>query len=160
MYTIEFKDELGPALAQLDAALGDMTELMQDLGELLVQSTQDRMAEGKDAEGNPFAPRSPLTLEQYAERELTFGPPLNVTGDLRQSIAYEASRDGVFWGSNAIQAAVMQFGASQGAFGTSPRGGPLPWGDIPARPFIGVSDEDLLNIQAEIAEYLTRKTEE
>lgn len=36
----------------------------------------------------------------------------------------------------------MQEGASQGEFGTSNHGGSLPWGDIPARPFIGVSADD------------------
>ena len=160
MYTITFKDELGPALAQLEAALADKTELMQDLGELLVQSTQDRMEAGENPDGSPFAPRSALTLAQYAEKGLSFGKPLNVTGELRLSIAYEASPDGVTWGSNAIQAAVMQLGAAQGAFGTNARGGPIPWGDIPAREYIGLSEEDVSNVILEIEEYLERKTAE
>ena len=40
------------------------------------------------------------------------------------------------------EAGTHQFGASKGAFGTTSRGSPIPWGDIPARPFFGLSSED------------------
>ena len=34
-----------------------------------------------------------------------------------------------------------QFVTEQGEFGLTSRGGPIPWGDIPARPFLGWSDD-------------------
>ena len=56
----------------------------------------------------------------------------------------------------------MQFGATAGEFGAHIGKDKLgrdhihsiPWGNIPARPFIGLSDEDQTNIAAEIAEWL------
>ncbi|MFM8333842.1 MAG: phage virion morphogenesis protein, partial [Candidatus Methylumidiphilus sp.] len=44
---------------------------------------------------------------------------------------------GVMVGSPMVYAAVQQFGASKGAFGKN-----VPWGDIPARAFLGLSDAD------------------
>ncbi|WP_409934431.1 phage virion morphogenesis protein [Tepidimonas sp.] len=29
-----------------------------------------------------------------------------------------------------------------GTFGATKRGGKIPWGDVPARPFMGISDDD------------------
>ena len=48
----------------------------------------------------------------------------------------------------------MQFGARYGAFGTISRGGSIPWGNIPARPFLGISDTDRSNIAATVEEWL------
>ena len=45
-------------------------------------------------------------------------------------------------GSTRIYAGAHQFGARRGACGTNKKGAPIPWGDIPARPFLGVSDAD------------------
>jgi phage gpG-like protein len=79
-----------------------------------------------------------------------FGP----TGLLSQQIFHEANATGVSWGSNLIYSAVMQFGAAQGAFGSMSNGSPIPWGNIPARPFIGVSAEDQSNIIATLEDWL------
>lgn len=57
---------------------------------------------------------------------------------------------------------MMQFGAEQGAFGaiftTDERGRDhshlIPWGDIPARPFIGLSLADEASIHDIVAEFL------
>ncbi|MEQ3671482.1 MAG: phage virion morphogenesis protein [Pseudophaeobacter sp.] len=62
----------------------------------------------------------------------------------------------VEYGSNAIQSAVMQFGAAKGAFGTASNGSSIPWGNIPARPFIGISEEDETNLALELEEWLER----
>ncbi|WP_157023071.1 phage virion morphogenesis protein [Parasedimentitalea huanghaiensis] len=145
---------MDPLLAAVAAAIGDMSPIMQDIGELLVQSSQDRMRDGEQPDGTPFAPRSQTTLDRYAMLGLTFGAPLNVSGDMRNTLFYDADQDSAEFGSNAIQAAVMQFGAAKGAFGKASNGASIPWGAIPARPFIGMSDEDQDNIVAELSEWL------
>jgi phage gpG-like protein len=43
-------------------------------------------------------------------------------------------------------AAVQQFGAVAGALGRNKRGSPIPWGNIPARPFLGVSAQDKVEV--------------
>ena len=165
MITMEFNDgEARLVLAQIEAALTDMTPLMRDLGDMLVQSTQDRMLRGEQPDGTSFAPRSAVTLARYAKLGLSYGAPLNQSGEMRGQIAFDAGADYVEVGSNAIQAAVMQFGAAQGEFGASIGKDKLgrdhfhtiPWGDIPARPFIGLSGEDQTNIVAEVEEWLER----
>jgi len=57
-------------------------------------------------------------------------------------------------GSVLEYAAVQQFGAKKGAFGRTRRGAPIPWGDIPPRPFLGLSDADRRSILDLIAEHL------
>ena len=63
-------------------------------------------------------------------------------------------RDQVTLSTNVEYAVVQQFGAKQGAFGRDKRNHPLPWGDIPARPFLGFSDRDKADILAILSEYL------
>ena len=147
-------DTLDPLLSAVAAAVEDMSLVMADIGELLVASAQDRMQDGDQPDGSPFAPRSQTTLDRYGKLGLTFGAPLNVSGDMRNTLFYDASQDSVEYGSNAIQAAVMQFGAAKGAFGAASNGASLPWGTIPARPFIGLSDDDQDNIVAELEDWL------
>lgn len=146
-------------LARLAAHLTDMTPAMQEIGEMLVASTQDRIARGETPEGSPFAPRSAVTLARYAAEGTRFGNPLNVTGTLRGGIFHDAGPDQVRVGAPAIQSAVMQFGAGQGAFGRSKRGGPIPWGNIPPRPFLGLSDDDRAGIIEIVAEWIERSVE-
>ena len=146
------------ALRQLDrltAALSDLTPAMQDVGEFLLASTEERYDAGVSPDGTPFAPKSPATIERYRR-----GPdpvdirPLFKSGTMRRTLHYEADATGVEVGSNAIQAAVMQFGAEKGAFGSTEGGTPLPFGDIPVRPFIGLSDQDGTGIVAIVEEWL------
>lgn len=162
MFTIEIKDaEVERALTGLQALLSDLSQVMGQIGDALVQSTQDRMLIGQSPDGSPFAPRAASTLKAYEKKGEKPGPyPLWLTQTMRRGINFRSGPDFVSVGSNALQAAVMQFGAKQGQFGArmgrtkQKDGGPasrdyfhhLPWGDIPARPFLGLSDTDRSNI--------------
>ena len=72
--------------------------------------------------------------------------------------------DHVRVGSNALQAAVMQFGAVKGSTGayfyTTKTGkqvdGASPWGNIPARPYLGLSESDKTGIIDIVGEWLQR----
>lgn len=99
-------------------------------------------------------------------------------GGLSGSIHSKAYKDKVIIGTNKIYAAVHQFGAKKGSFGTfavnvrehlrkasagksyrvraHTRKTALPWGDIPKRPFMMVQDEDWTEIMATINEYITK----
>lgn len=172
MIEIEINDaRVASAFRALEAALSDMSPAMYEIGENMVRSTQDRMQKGLEPDGSAFAPRSPVTLGRYKAQGQKYGPhPLWLTSTMRQNIAYAADRDSVAWGSNAIQAAVMQFGAEQGEFGaaigrTRPSEKrqksqdyftPLPWGRIPARPFLGLSEQDRGDVIDIVGEWLER----
>ncbi len=97
------------------------------------------------------------------------GQPLRDTGRLMNSITRKATGSEVRVGTNVVYAAVHHFGAKRGSFGTKEvtvkphtrlinqvfgrpltkarkvnvrahqRSMPMPWGDIPARPFMLVT---------------------
>lgn len=165
MITVEInEEEITRALARVSAALTDMTPLMQDIGDLMVDSTRENFKDGTDPDGNPWAPKSATTLEAYRRRGdgQPTRPLIGPSRTLSTTINAEPSTDRVAWGSNVIQAAVMQFGAGAGEFGA--RAGldkngreffmPIPWGAIPARPYLGVGQGDTDAIIATIEEYL------
>lgn len=172
MIQLEINDaQVRTAFDRLQAALTDMRPAMDEIGQTMVLSTKTRMQAGVSPDGTPFAPRSAVTLARYAAQGKKYGPhPLWLTSTMRQNIAHSAGADHVRWGSNAIQAAVMQFGAEQGAFGAAmgrtrpsekrPKSQdyftPIPWGRIPARPFLGLSEQDRTDISEIIGEWLER----
>ena len=144
MITIEIKeDEITAALEGLLVHLGGMTKVMQDIGELLMVSTKDRFPKGEAPDGSAWAAKSPVT--KGTDRRPLFGP----TGMLSSQIFYEAGADSVEVGSNLVQAAMMHFGGTKSAF-------PHLWGDIPARPFLGVSEDDRTGILETVEEWLAR----
>jgi phage virion morphogenesis protein len=146
MITIELKqDTVSPALDRLSELLDDLTPVMQEIGEYLVESTKQRFQEGKAPDGTPWAPKSPATLARYeamGARSAMARPLLGPNAILSRNIFHQAGPSGVEVGSPTIYSAVMHFGAGKGAFGSTSRGAAIPWGPIPARPFLGLSDED------------------
>ncbi|MEO0861551.1 MAG: phage virion morphogenesis protein, partial [Pseudomonadota bacterium] len=103
-----------------------------------------------------WAPKTAATLAAYARGPDRFDTrPLIKTGTMRRTIFYQATATTTLVASNAIQAAVMQGGAAKGAFGATAGGVPIPFGNIPARPFIGLSEEDEAGIVAIVEEWLT-----
>jgi len=166
MIKTEINDaELTAALAQLNAHLSDMTPVFEVLGDLLEDSTERRFEEGISPDGVAWAPKTQATLDAYKRRGQTvsfkplFGP--NVDGlPLRKSFFHDAGPDRLEVGTNKIQAAVMQFGAAQGAFGKNAIDKPIPWGNIPARPYLGISQEDRTQITLAIEEWLEEAAED
>ncbi len=155
MITIELRDDgVLAVLGRLDATLTDLSPVMNDIGQYLARSAKDRISAGVTPEGTPFAPRSEVTLARYAKLGRAYGGVLHYSGDMRENIFHTYGPDRAEVGSNAVQAAVMQFGQAKGASGTTARGGPIPWGDIPARPFLGISEEDRSAIGDIVSEWL------
>lgn len=159
MITIELDDAgVRAALGRLTGRLDDASPAMAEIAEVLLESTRGRFRTGTDPEGAPWAPRSPATLAAYARARPPKRPgekPLTLEGLLRgPSLAPFSGPREAGVGSSAIYAAVHQFGAARGAFGTTARGAPIPWGDIPARPFLGLSPADRAAVLDIVAEWL------
>ncbi len=153
------EDGVAEVLGRLAASLTDLRPVMTEIGEAAVETTEQRFRQGVDPEGRPWAPKSPATLAAYARRGKTAPRPLWGPGDdvhLAESIFYEAGSDWTEIGTNKIQSAVMQYGAAKGAFGATKRGSQIPWGDIPARPYLGISEADRTNIAEIVEEWLER----
>lgn len=162
MFSVELKaDTLNAGLAELEANVTDWTPAMEQIGEYLVMSTKERFKAGESPEGAKWAPKSPTTLARYGARKsnrVDVRPLFGPSGALSSQIFHETAPTHVSVGSNLIYAAVHQFGAGKGAFGSMANGSPIPWGNIPARPFLGLSLEDETNILALVVDYLTPAT--
>lgn len=139
--SVEF--DLAPFLRAADAIEGvadNNVEILQaEIGELLMQSHRRRFVDQKAPDGTPWAKLSPAykaRKKQNADRILV------LHGLLAGTLRYQVGVEGLLFGTDRVYGAAMHFGAKRGSFGTSKSGRPLPWGDIPARPVIGVSEED------------------
>ena len=148
MITIEINDApVTAALDRLAAQMEDMTSIMSEIGEVLVNSTTRRFGEGVSPSGVRWAAKSPVTMAAYGARKsnrIDARPLFGPSGMLNSTISAEHGPDYVQVGSGRVYAAMMQFGGTRGAY-------PNLWGDIPARPFLGLSDDD----QGEILEIIS-----
>lgn len=162
---IELKTaEAERVLNELIRRMTDFSQPMQDIGELMVESTRQNFVEGSSPDGVPWAPKAQSTLDAYAARKETVSskPLIGPSRTLSTTIFAQPSPTSVSWGSAMIQSAVMQFGAQAGEFGATigrDKNGrefmvSTPWGDIPARPFIGVGEDDETAIVATLEEWL------
>lgn len=175
--------EVQQALRRLAAQGKSLKPAMRDIGEYMVESTKRRFAEGKGPDGTPWASNTEATmlahlfrrsggtsrrkgekgsnlyrqdgrLNKRGERQVMGKRPLiGESKRLGNEIHYLATGGSVEIGSSLEYSAVQQFGAGKGEFGRSKRG-PIPWGDIPARPFLGFSDEDKANVLDILQEHL------
>ena len=162
MITIEIKnDQVTPALTNLADIFGDLSPLMGRLAKQLQTSTQERFKKGIAPDGSVWAPKSPVTLA----RNPGFTQPLiGKSSELSSTIGASYGPDYAEISSGRVQAAALHFGAGKGSFGpyagTDKNGrrfsGSSPWGNIPARPFFGISDEDETDILDIVSEWLAR----
>jgi phage gpG-like protein len=74
-------------------------------------------------------------------------PLTGETGALSEQIHYRVTGNRLVVGSSMEYAAMHQFGGSRSDF-------PNLWGDIPARPFLGISGDDKKQIEVTVSEYL------
>jgi phage gpG-like protein len=158
MFRLEFNARpVFDALAAAQARLGDLTPVYRDVGEYMVGATRERFRQGAGPDGVKWAAKSPVTLAKY----LASGdgarpnPLIGPSRRLSTEVAVLAGRDSVEIGSALEYSGVMQDGAAKGAFGRDKRNHPLPWGTIPARAWLGISDTDERNILDIVDEHLT-----
>lgn len=112
------------ALEALRTRMEHANDALDTVGNTIVEHVRLGFTESADPYGTPWLP---LKNRQ--------GQPLRDTGRLMNSITHRVTGNAVEIGTNVLYAPTHQFGAKQGAFGRTKRNGPIPWGDIPARPF-------------------------
>ncbi len=115
----------------------DPEPVLRSIGEYLLRVHETRFSEQKAPDGTPWEPLSP----RYKRRKKRNADKvLTLDGWLRR-LAYQVDDEGLSLGSNRIYAATHQFGDSER--------------NIPARPFLGLTRNDLDYIQEEVEEYLS-----
>ncbi|TGG92523.1 phage virion morphogenesis protein [Natronospirillum operosum] len=110
---------------------------LKDVGEYMQRSVDDRFISQTDPDGQAWAPNTAATLLRKRNPKV-----LHESTILRGSIHYQVSGGELRQGTPMIYGAVQQLGAGKGDFGKTSKGGPIPWGDIPARRFLGFSTGD------------------
>lgn len=152
-------------------ALGEHPQgALESIGEVVEEFTKQRFQLSKDPYGETWAVNSDVTLQVLLNKNLSSSSKKNFKkdGSLSKSgttykVNYLASKkplieskqlstrfhwsvigDEMVTVTSAMEyAAIQQFGAKQGEFGRDKRNHPLPWGDIPARPFFPDVDRGL-----------------
>lgn len=152
-------------LGELLRRVGNPRPALKEIGEDLAESTTRRFETSTAPDGSRWEENSDVTLMEYlGSRKGSFRkdggltskgaarlgakkPLIGETKSLSSQIHYKVLADGVEVGSQMEYAAMQHFGGKKSAF-------PHLWGDIPARPFVGISDDDAASILDTLGDYL------
>lgn len=110
MKLIMTSDGLEIALAGLGARALDLRPAMDEIGAMLMTSTDLRFERQVDPDGTPWTPNAPSTAKRKAKlgRELV----LQMSGRLRGSITRQAESNSVTVGANLVYAGIHQRGGT------------------------------------------------
>jgi phage gpG-like protein len=135
------------ALRQLSETMGPQMkrQLLGRIGKVYLDYTVDNYEKNRSPQRKRWEENKESTLKKrrrigfYGDGDVGF-----MTGDLYFSLKSEVQGDSVFVGSDVEYAPFFHFKVKKG---TPAKGG--PWGDIPARPFLGRNeraDKKVLNM--------------
>ena len=133
------------AFHRLDRAAASPRPAYLAIGEDLVLSTKRRFETSTAPDGKRWAPNKATTLKRKKGNK----PLIGDLSLLSQQIYYELDANGLRIGSTREYAAMQHFGGTKSQY-------PNLWGDIQARPFLGVSDDDDQMIVNTVSEYLNK----
>lgn len=153
----------------------DTRSLMLEIAEDMKTKVDFRFRQTKNPNGEAWALLSPVTVAMRRGGS----KPLNDTGELKASITSKATRTAAIVGTNKEYAAYQNFAVKKGELGTTEvtetvrehtrrrrgrtervrqhtrrREVSSPWGDKPAREFIGFSRNQVLNYRKMINNFL------
>lgn len=168
MAFITVDGSLEPIASAIDRiiAIGiNPTPVLAAIGPHMVANTQQRMREGIDPDGvrwEDYAPLNPLYAIDKHGPSILIGQGGFARG-LAGTLTSQADGSSLIWGSNKEYAAVHQFGAliqPKSALQLSfVMGGELIHASsvyVPARPYLGFTEEDRQDVIEELDDFLTR----
>lgn len=133
----------GKGIQNAIESLDDPSELLNEVGEALALSTIQRIMTTKTApSGQAWAPWATSTLLARNKKGNAAQGLLYDTGALGNSITWQ------------VKGKTVEVGSSLGVIGEYLQNGTA---NMPARPFIGLSKEDLTEAQRITKEYFKRK---
>lgn len=146
--------EVLKALQQLERSAVDLSPALHAIGEVLVESTKQRFASKTGPDGEKWDDNTDVTISTPKKNPgggysiKGRNDPLVDIGSLSEEIYAQISRNNTLEvGSIMEYAAMQQFGGTKSEF-------PHLWGDIPARPFLGISESDADEILAIVHDHL------
>lgn len=142
------------ALFRAGRRLGNTQALMGSVGEALVSGTLKRFDDEEDPTGKKWKPSARAAVKG--------GKTLDKEGHLKDSIDYSATPDKVMVGSNLPYARIHQLGGTirpkKGKYlkfkGLDGKDVFVKEVMIPARPYLGVSSEDMEEVRETMADFL------
>ena len=152
------KDTITAALQAIQSKLSDMTPLMRKIAGDMLDAVEENFVQ----EGRPkWKPSRRATSQK--------GKTLQNHGRLAESIVSKSTSNQAIVGTDVIYAAILQFGGKTSPHIIKPKNKKAlfwpgakhpvksvkhPGSDIPARPFLSLTDSDLEDIKQRISEYL------
>ncbi|MFN3599516.1 MAG: phage virion morphogenesis protein [Aquificaceae bacterium] len=154
--TIEDK-KVKEILERLTEKTQDLSPLMKRIGGIMLSAVEENF----EQEGRPkWSPLSSKTIKQREKKGHWPGKILQLSGRLASSISMSYSKDSAIVGTNVKYASTHQFGF-QGLVSVRTherKGKPVKAHprkmNIPARPFLKLTDEDMQKIKEAMLEYL------
>ncbi len=165
-YDLGSLPHIGRQLEALAKASQSAKPLLDDIAESLLVSTQHRFELERDPKGEKWQPLSWWTLFQRGGgrkgwhkknrakakkgtmEKITGAKILRASNRLFQSLSTVVTNSEIQLGSNVIYAGIHQHGGQAG------RGKKVT---IPARPYLGISDNDAAMIDEAVAEYFAAR---
>ncbi len=163
MVTVEIQglEAVQNQLLRLIERGNNLQPLLKNMGEQVLNSTQERFHTSTDPDGNRWVSNSPVSFARLLGGRHTnkngkinargvsavmSKKPLILSHTLQGSIHYQVNGQSVMVGTNMVYAKMMHFGGTKSAF-------PHLWGDIPARPFLGISATDKQVLERMVVDY-------
>jgi len=146
-------EEVECKLARLVAALPKPRKLMNTIGAVLESSTRQRFRTGQSPDGIAWKPSKRAIAAK--------GKTLVWRGHLRDSITHDADDTRAEVGTNLVYARIHQLGGwiriKNAGAGLRKGAGPVrtQW-KMPARPYLGVSEGDRIEIADQVEKYIHR----
>jgi len=155
MIKIELQDaDIRHALTELEKTTTDLAPTLKLIGRKLVESTEERFVEKRGPDGTPWLGNSDLTISRKGFDWPLVGGTQTADGGRRTQMLQHMNHAQVE-GNELMVGNVMEYAAMQ-QFGGSKTQFPHLWGDIPARPFIGLSKADAQMVVEQITDAIER----
>lgn len=116
---------------------GDLSEPLADIGEHLLLSHRDRWDAQESPDGAAWAP---LSETYQAKKQRHANEILRLNDDLRDTLNYQSEPLALYFGTPLEYGAAHQFGRDDI--------------NLPARPYLGLSDQDSEDVLSIISGYL------
>lgn len=151
MLRVEFNNAtVMDALTKLLERVDNPTPALIKIGEKLANSTKQRFRDSQGPDGKSWKGNEKSTIDMYNRMFGQLGakkPLIGESRDLSSEISWQLTDRGVEIGSPTPYANMQQFGGTKAQW-------PHLWGDIPARPYLGISSADEASILDIVRAYL------
>ena len=132
---------IADVFTKLERVPDNLFDPLDEIGQVLVFSAQENIRQSRDTDGNPLEELADSTRAKRGEDAV----PLLDRSNLLDSYTHLPNNQSVEVGSDAIQAALMHFGGPAGRNHSVV---------VPARPVLGISDDDRIEIVEILREFV------